>query len=69
MNSFGVFQTYYESSLLASKDASAISWIGTMQGFLLVSLSLIVGPLFDRGYYRHMIVLGSFLTVFWNYDA
>jgi MFS family permease len=42
---------------------SAISWIGTVQGFLLVSLCVIVGPLFDRGYFRQMIVLGSFLTV------
>lgn len=63
VNSFGVFQTYYESSLLTSKSSSDISWIGTFQAFLLVSLGLVAGPLFDRGYVRQMIVFGSFFTV------
>ena len=64
MNTFGVFQTYYETELLKSHSPSEISWIGTFQGFLLVALSLIVGPIFDRGYFRTLIITGAFLTVF-----
>ncbi|KAK6452867.1 hypothetical protein FP744_10009118 [Trichoderma asperellum] len=52
VNSFGVFQTYYQDDLLKSSNASDISWIGTVQAFLLVALSVIVGPIFDRGYSR-----------------
>jgi MFS family permease len=63
VNTFGVFQTYYEMTLLKSKNASDISWIGTFQAFLLVALALVLGPLFDRGYFRPMIVCGSILTV------
>lgn len=64
MNSFGVFQAYYQSDLLESRSSSEISWIGTFQAFLLVALSLFVGPIFDRGYFRSLIVVGTFLTVF-----
>ncbi|KAK0385226.1 hypothetical protein NLU13_7703 [Sarocladium strictum] len=64
VNTFGVFQTYYESSLLRAESSSAISWIGTFQAFLLVASSVVVGPLFDRGYFRPLIVCGTFLTVF-----
>lgn len=64
VNTFGVFQTYYESELLKTHSPSNISWIGTFQAFLLVALSLLVGPIFDRGYFRTLIITGSFLTVF-----
>lgn len=64
VNTFGVFQEYYQTSLLASHSASEISWIGTFQAFLLVALSLVVGPIFDRGYFRWLITVGTLLTVF-----
>lgn len=64
MNSIGVFQTYYQDDLLKSSNASDISWIGTVQAFLLVALSVIVGPIFDRGYSRTLIIVGTFFTVF-----
>ncbi|KAL7969022.1 major facilitator superfamily domain-containing protein [Trichoderma sp. SZMC 28014] len=64
VNSFGVFQTYYQDDLLKSSNASDISWIGTFQAFLLVALSVIVGPIFDRGYSRTLIIVGTFFTVF-----
>lgn len=63
MNTFGIFQTYYETSLLKANSPSEISWIGTFQAFLLVALSLVVGPIFDRGYFRALIIIGTFLTV------
>jgi MFS family permease len=64
VNTFGVYQTYYQSSLLADHTASEISWIGTFQAFLLVSLSLVAGPIFDRGHFRILLIVGTFLTVF-----
>ncbi|KAK5064722.1 hypothetical protein LTR84_000556 [Exophiala bonariae] len=64
VNTFGVYQTYYQTSLLHNHNASEISWIGTFQAFLLVSFSLVAGPIFDRGYFRILLAVGTFLTVF-----
>ncbi|EKG19238.1 hypothetical protein MPH_03499 [Macrophomina phaseolina MS6] len=36
VSAFGAFQTFYESHYLTSSSPSAISWIGTIQGFLLI---------------------------------
>ncbi|KIW28753.1 uncharacterized protein PV07_04627 [Cladophialophora immunda] len=64
VNAFGVYQTYYQTAILADYNASDISWIGTFQAFLLVSFSLVAGPIFDRGYFRILLIVGMFLTVF-----
>ncbi|KAK0515033.1 hypothetical protein JMJ35_002412 [Cladonia borealis] len=64
VNAFGVFQTYYEADLLSSQTASSISWIGSIQAFLLLIVGVATGPLYDAGYFRALIFVGSFLTVF-----
>ncbi|KAL8801463.1 MAG: hypothetical protein Q9182_004429 [Xanthomendoza sp. 2 TL-2023] len=64
INSFGVYQEYYSTALLSHESASSISWIGTLQGFLLFLIGILTGPVFDRGYFRHLIILGAFLVVF-----
>lgn len=64
MNAFGVFQSYYQSVLIASHSSSSIAWIGTVQGFLLFLVGVIVGPIFDKGYLRSLVAIGSFLVVF-----
>ncbi|KAJ5758754.1 hypothetical protein N7520_005910 [Penicillium odoratum] len=64
VNTFGVFQSYYEDVLFSSYSASSISWIGTVQGFLLFLVGVVVGPVFDRGYLKSLIVIGSFFVVF-----
>ncbi|KAJ5680021.1 hypothetical protein N7536_011160 [Penicillium majusculum] len=64
VNTFGVFQSYYEGTLLPSHSPSSISWIGIMQGFLLFLVGVIVGPIFDKGYLKSLIAIGSFLVVF-----
>ncbi|KAF2709572.1 MFS general substrate transporter [Pleomassaria siparia CBS 279.74] len=61
---YGAFQAYYKSDLLASSNPSAISWIGTVQAWLLIMVGVLSGPLFDRGYFRSMLYLGNFLVVF-----
>lgn len=62
--SFGIFQTYYETELLRSYSASEISWIGSVQAFLLPFLGSCSGPLYDLGYAKALNILGSFLIVF-----
>jgi MFS family permease len=64
VNTFGAFQSFYESSLLENESASTISWIGTFQAFLLIALSIFSGPIFDQGYARELFWVGSFLSVF-----
>ncbi|KAF2000247.1 MFS general substrate transporter [Amniculicola lignicola CBS 123094] len=62
--SYGAFQTYYAHNLLADNSASAISWIGTVQAWLLIMVGVLAGPLFDLGYFRSMLYVGNFLVVF-----
>ncbi|KOS22615.1 Riboflavin transporter MCH5 [Escovopsis weberi] len=64
VNSFGSFQAHYEQVLIPDKSPSAISWIGSFQGFLLFIVSVFVGPIFDKGYLKTIIVIGLFLVVF-----
>lgn len=64
VNSFGVFQTFYETDLLSTESASSISWIGSLQASLLMLVGVVVGPLYDAGYFRHLLLAGQFLLVF-----
>ncbi|KAI2627893.1 MFS general substrate transporter [Hypomontagnella submonticulosa] len=63
INSFGVYQTYYETVLLTSNTSSQISWIGSLQGALLMLGGLLSGPLFDMGYFHALTVSGLFLVL------
>ncbi|KXJ85301.1 major facilitator superfamily domain-containing protein [Microdochium bolleyi] len=47
-NSFGTFQEFYASTLLASRSPSAIAWIGSIQLYLQFAVGMFAGPLFDR---------------------
>jgi MFS family permease len=64
VNSFGVFQSYYETDVLASSSSSSISWIGSLQASLLMLVGVISGPLYDAGYFRHLVFAGLILIVF-----
>ena len=64
INSFGVFQTYYESGVLFTESSSNISWIGSIQCFLLQLTGIIAGPIHDRGGMRGLFIVGSFMVVF-----
>jgi MFS family permease len=64
VNSFGVFQAYYTNELLPNSSSSSISWIGSIQGFLLLFVGGLSGPVFDAGYFHTLITTGSFLVVF-----
>ncbi|KAH7245062.1 major facilitator superfamily transporter [Fusarium tricinctum] len=77
VNSFGMYQTYYENGLLSDTTSSAISWIGSLQGALLLILAPVSGTLYDAGYFRALLLSGlsfiifgqfvtSFATAYWQ---
>lgn len=61
---FGVFQTFYEETLLPHESPSNLSWVSTISAFILLTSGLLTGPLFDYGYLRPLLVAGSLLEVF-----
>ncbi|KAI9433178.1 MFS general substrate transporter [Lactarius indigo] len=63
VNTFGAYQSFYEVDLLSSHSPSAISWIGSIQAFLLFIVSVLTGPIFDAGYIRALLGVGSFLVI------
>jgi MFS family permease len=67
LNSFGVMQSYYVSSL--GKSPSDISWIGSIQGFLLFFVSAFSGRLTDAGYFHQTIATGTALQLLGVFGA
>ena len=63
-NSFGVYQTEYSRTLLASSTQSQIAWIGSLQAFLMLFCSVLAGRALDAGYFYIDISVGIFLQVF-----
>lgn len=64
VNTYGTYQTYYESDLLSSSSPSNISWIGSLQATLLMLVGTLTGPIYDAGYVRSLVATGSVLVVF-----
>ena len=60
---YGVFQTYYSYSIAETSTSSAISWIGSVQVFLLCFIGTLVGPIYDSGHIRLLLVSGYLLTL------
>ncbi|MCJ1237141.1 hypothetical protein MMC14_005125 [Varicellaria rhodocarpa] len=61
ISSYGVFQAYYTTTL--KQSPSDISWVGSVQIFLIYFLSTFSGRAMDAGYYRHVITAGLSLQV------
>jgi MFS family permease len=61
INSFGLFQTYYESTL--QRTASDISWIGSIQVFLLFFIGTASGRAADAGYFRTFFAAGLLIQL------
>lgn len=60
-NGYGVFQEYYSRTL--NQTQSSISWIGSVQVFLLFSVGVIAGRMTDAGHFRPLFSAGVFLQV------
>ncbi|KAF8185923.1 major facilitator superfamily domain-containing protein [Mycena galopus ATCC 62051] len=63
VNSWGVFQAYYQQKLLHHSTPSQIAWIGSMQHAMIFFPAVVVGRLFDIGYYRGPFASGGLLIV------
>lgn len=61
INSFGVFQTYYVDAV--NETPSAISWVGSVQIFLLFAIGSFSGRATDAGYFRASFITGSILQL------
>ena len=64
MNTFGVYQSYYESGVPFKSSSSDISWIGSLQSFLMLLVGGFTGPVFDAGHLRLLLVVGTFGVAF-----
>ena len=61
LTSFGLFQSYYITALSATP--AAISWIGSVQIFLVYLVGTFSGRALDAGYYHVILWLGLFLQL------
>ncbi|KAJ5363982.1 uncharacterized protein N7496_009695 [Penicillium cataractarum] len=64
VNCYGSFQAYYKTVLFPDASPAAISWIGSLQAFLLIFISVLTGPAYDAGYFQALIVTGTTLMAF-----
>lgn len=61
VTSFGMFQTYYTQTL--GHPPSDISWVGSVQIFVLFFVGIFSGRASDAGYFRLVLVLGFLVEV------
>jgi MFS family permease len=67
LNSFGVLQSYYVSHL--GRPPSEISWIGSIQAFLMFFISAFSGRLSDAGYFHQTLFVGTTLQLLGVFSA
>ena len=60
---FGVFESYYTTTLLPFESESNIAWIGSFQGYLLFIFGVVSGPLYDAGYLRPLLYAGTVFII------
>ncbi|KAF8199455.1 major facilitator superfamily domain-containing protein [Pholiota molesta] len=64
-NAYGVYNDFYvREYLVESSTSSQISWIGSVQLFLVLSAGIISGRAFDAGYFYHLMIGASVLFEF-----
>ncbi|KZF24487.1 putative monocarboxylate transporter [Xylona heveae TC161] len=64
IQSFGIYEQYYQANQLKHETPSNISWIGSLQLCLLFLLGMVSGPLFDRYGARVVLIPSSIIMVF-----
>lgn len=67
VNSFGVFQSYYMD--LLDRPPEDISWIGSLEVFLLFFIGSFTGRLTDAGYFRPLYISGTILVCIGTFTA
>ncbi|EAW09015.1 putative monocarboxylate permease [Aspergillus clavatus NRRL 1] len=63
LSAYGSYENFYETTLLSSTPSTTISWVGTLQGVILILGGVVTGPIFDRGYIRELLIIGTITTV------
>ncbi|KAJ5519643.1 hypothetical protein N7463_000096 [Penicillium fimorum] len=64
VNAIGIFQEYYQKNQLHSYSASSISWILSLEPFVLFAAGLVTGRIFDNYGPKWLLVAGTCLHVF-----
>ncbi|CAF9939081.1 MAG: hypothetical protein HETSPECPRED_001478 [Heterodermia speciosa] len=64
VNTFGIFQDYYATGAVFPASQSAIAWLGSIQGFLMLTIGVLCGRAIDAGYLRINLTAGITTTVF-----
>lgn len=59
INMYGVYQTHYHSHQLKDHSEASIALIGSLQGGLLLLVCAFAGPVYDAGYCKSLIYVGS----------
>ncbi|KAK0460609.1 major facilitator superfamily domain-containing protein [Desarmillaria tabescens] len=62
--SFKFFADFYVREYMTNISSSQLSWIGSVQLMLVLSVGLFSGRLYDTGYFYHLMIGGAFLFVF-----
>lgn len=62
-STFDTYQAYYQNYILSSYSPSSISWIGTLQVFLLGFTGIFTSSLYDHRYTRTPLSVGCFLLM------
>ncbi|KAJ7848397.1 MFS general substrate transporter [Mycena leptocephala] len=60
---FGVFQAYYQQVILPHSSPSEIAWIGSIQRCIQSLPGVLLGRLFDLGFFRAPFAIGSVLVI------
>ncbi|KAJ7493761.1 MFS general substrate transporter [Mycena latifolia] len=63
LGSWGIFQVYYQQAILPHSTPSEIAWIGSIQRCIIFLPGVLVGRIFDIGYFRIPFATGSILIV------
>jgi MFS family permease len=64
INVIGIFQEYYQENSLSQYSSSAVSWIPSMEVFMMFLGGPICGKIFDSYGPRYLLLFGSFAHVF-----
>ncbi|KAI9875953.1 MAG: hypothetical protein M1830_007685 [Pleopsidium flavum] len=64
LNTYGQFQTIYETDILINQSSSNISWIGSVQFLLCYLTTIFTGPIWDSGHLRFLLIVGTVISVF-----
>ncbi|KAL3428995.1 putative monocarboxylate permease [Aspergillus tetrazonus] len=58
LSAYGSYEKYYETTMLSSTPSTSIAWVGTLE-----IGGIVTGPIFDPGYIRELLVIGTVITV------